>query len=73
MRSEKKWRNLQEKMENTFLGEYKILSKNEGIKDGRKTKNYRNFQIDFDIFIDCFIKEGSLLEKYKEDDTIDKE
>jgi hypothetical protein len=72
-RSEKKWRNFQEKIENTFLGEYKILSKNEGTKDGPKTGNYRNLQIDFDIFIDCFIKEEALLEKYKEDVFIDKE
>jgi hypothetical protein len=73
MRSEKKWRNLQEKMENTFLGEYKILSKNKGTKDVQKTGNYRNLQIDFDIFIDCFNKEGPLLEKYKEDVAIDEE
>jgi hypothetical protein len=73
MRSEKKWRNLQEKIENTFLGEYKILSKNKGTKDGPKTGSYRNLQIDFDIFIDCFIKEGPLLEKYKEDVAIDEE
>jgi hypothetical protein len=52
MAFDKEWRNLQDKMENTFRGEYKILSQNEGTQDSLKTGNYRNLQIHYDTFIE---------------------
>jgi hypothetical protein len=73
MRSEKEWRNYQEKIENTFLGEFQNPFQSEGSQDGPKTGNYRNLEIVFDTFIEYFQMEGSLLEKYKEDVAIDEE
>jgi hypothetical protein len=73
LRLEKEWLNHQEKMKNIFRGENEILSKNKNFKEGPKTDNSRNLEIDFYTFIEYFQMEGSLLEKYKEDVAFDEE
>jgi hypothetical protein len=73
MRSEKEWRNYQERIQNSFLGEYQTPFQSEVSQDDSKTGNYRNLEIEYDIFIKYFLMEGSLLEKHKEDVAIDEE